>query len=480
MTTVQNPDSSASASSEITAVETLGRGPLLLLIGSGILWLVLSSVLALISAIQLHSPAFLSHASWLTFGRVQAMAESTFIYGWCGNAGLAIALWVLARLGGSPLRALNWVIVGALFWNVGVTLGVIGIGAGEMTSFSWLQMPRGVQILLVFAYAAVAISGVLAWSGRRNDMMYASHWYAVAALFAFPWISSAAQVMLLWAPVRGVLQAISAGWFMQAAWSMWLAPLALAAAYYIVPKVTGRSLPSYQLFAPLAFWVLIFVGAWTGGRNLIGGPVPAWIATLAVISCVVLLFHYAIVLLNLRIAFGAGGTALKFIRFGLGAYVLVGVLNAITSFRGVAVETQFTLLDTAFQQLALYGAVTMIFFGAIYYMVPRLIGRPWASVGLTVGHRILVKVGVVLMLVTLGVAGWTQGADLLNEKITLAGVFEDMRLSLLMSTGAQLVLLAANLLLLVNFFQSLSALRPQATSAGNPFRAPSTLEAPVA
>jgi len=83
--------------------------------------------------------------------------------------------------------------------------------------------------------------------------------------------------MLLWVPVRGTLQAVVAGWYHQSAWSLWLAPLALSGAYYIVPKITGRVIPNYFFWTMLSFWTLVFVGAWTGGRHLVGGPVPAWI-----------------------------------------------------------------------------------------------------------------------------------------------------------------------------------------------------------
>src|SRR2546426_5461227 len=113
---------------------------------------------------------------------------------------------------------------------------------------------------------AMGVAGVLAWSGRKHDLMFASQWYGIAAIFLFPWLFSAAQVILLWSPARGVLQAVAAGWFAQGAWTLWLAPLALAVAYYIVPKVSGRLVPSYD-FAALGFWVLIFVGGWTGGRH---------------------------------------------------------------------------------------------------------------------------------------------------------------------------------------------------------------------
>jgi cytochrome c oxidase cbb3-type subunit 1 len=461
-------------SPEVTAIDTTARVPLLFLIGSGIVWLVVSGLLGLITAIQLHSPHFLSDCPWLTFGRAQALRETAFVYGWAGNAAVAIGLWILGRLGGAPLRALNWVVVGALFWNAGVAVGLVGIAAGDMTSFSLFQLPHYAQPLMLFAYAAMSVAGVLAWTGRRAQRTYVSQWYAFAALFFFPWLFSAAQVMLLWAPVRGVLQAVVANWYAQSAWSLWFSPVALAAAYYMVPKITGRMMPHYKLFAALGFWTLVFVGPWTGGRLLIGGPVPAWMVSIAVAALSLLLFHYLAVFLNLRIATGGTGTAMKFIRFGLVAYVLTGVLDTVTAFRGVAVETQFTLIPVAQEQLALYGAISMIFFGAIYFMVPRLTGRAWASPLLTVGHRFLVKAGVVVLVATLAVGGWTQGVDLLNPGTTFTDIVEHLNLCLLGATAAQLVLLAANLLLLVNFAQTVLSLARADVPAASPFRQPST------
>ncbi|MDQ1257224.1 MAG: hypothetical protein QG656_1827, partial [Candidatus Hydrogenedentes bacterium] len=327
------------ASAEVTVIDHHARWPLLLMLGAALVWLVASSVLALISAIQLHSPAFFAECAWFTHGRMQAMQETAFVYGWAANAGLAIGGWILGRLGGHPLRALNWMVVGMVFWNLAVAAGLVGIATGDMTTFTLLQLPRYVQPLMVFAYAAIAIPGVLAWAGRKRAGTYVAQWYIVAALFLFPWFLTATQSLLLWTPVPGVVQAIGASWYGQGVLSIWLSPLALAGAYYVVPKVAGRTLPSYEA-APLAFWILIFVGTWTGGRHLIGGPVPAWIPTIAVVGHGLLLFHYVVVALNLRIVLDATGPAIRFISFGLVAYLASGLFETIASFRTMAVHTQ--------------------------------------------------------------------------------------------------------------------------------------------
>ena len=436
---------------EYTPIDAASRWPLLLLLIKGIGWLVVAGILSLTASIQLHTPGFLSGCPLFTYGRTAAMAETAFVYGWLGNAGLALALWTLGRLAGEPLRAQSWALGGAVFWNLAVFGAVVGIAVGDATGFELLGLPRYVHLLMFFSYASVAVSGLLAWSGRLRQVSYASQWYAAAALFLFPWILSIAHVMLFTAPVRGVLQPIVAGWYAQSAWTLWLAPLALGAAYYVVPRVTGRVLPSYE-FAALGFWCLIFVGGLTGGRHLLGGPVPAWIPSLAVVSCALLLFHTFIVLLNLRGAFTGSGTALKFISFGLAAYVLGALADALTSLHGVALHTQFTYFDEAQKQLALYGAASTLLIGAIYFALPRITGKAWFSAGLVRAHLVLTVVGILLLLVSLLGAHAVQSQGLLDAAVPFADIVRDSRPWLLAASFAQMILLFGSIAFLANFY----------------------------
>ena len=466
------------ASAEVSAIDRHARQPVLLLAGAALVWLVASGALALIASIQQHSPSFMTDCAWFTHGRVQAMRESAFVFGWAANAGLATSLWILGRLGGSPLRGSSWTVIGAVFWNLALLVGLGGIAAGHMTAFALLQLPRYVQPLMLAAYAAIAVSGVLAWSGRRTDATYASHWYAVAALFLFPWFSGAAQAVLLWEPLRGSLQAVASVWHVQNVWSLWLAPFALAAAYYVVPKISGRALPSYD-FAPLGFWTLVVVGGWIGGRHLIGGPVPAWIPSTGLVAAYLVLFHYVIVALNLRGALSGSGNALAFIKYGLVAYLGVGVADALFSLRGLAENAQFTLVFTAVDQLGLQGALSMILFGALYYMVPRLTGSPWQSGAMVTGHRVAMFVGVTVLVVALLVAGSAQGTALADAKVNFGEIAARMKFWLLVRTAAEFVLLSGNVLLLVNFMLSTCGCCKAAAGENSPFRHTAAMEAPA-
>ncbi len=462
------------APAEVTAIDKTVSCSLLPLLGGSLVWLVVSGVLALINSIQLTTPTFLAHCPVFTFGRLHAMQETAFVYGWAIAAGLGLALWILGRLGGELVRGNNWLLIGTAFWNVGVLLALVGIAMGDSAGFRFLAFPGYVQLLLGAAYCAIALGGVLAWTGRSKDMTYAAQWYAFAALFLFPWLLAGAQAALVSAPFRGVSQSISASWYAQGLFSFVLAPLALAGAYYVIPKITGRVLPSYQ-FSNLGFWALIFIGAWTGGREFSGGPVPAWVPSLAIVATFLLLCHYIVVLLNLRGAWGGGGTALKFIGFGLAAYLLGGLLDAVLSMRDVAVHYQFTFVTQAQQQLALYGAISMILFGTLYFALPRLTGRAWASGGLLKAHLWLSILGVILLVASLVAAGTTQSADLMNAKVSFAEIAAHTQGALLGVIAAQALLLLGNLALLVNFLQSICP--SKSATEPSPFRQPSTMEA---
>ncbi len=437
--------------SEYSSTDSASRWPLLVLLISGACWLVVSGALALIASIQLHTPSFMAVCPVFTYGRTVELAETSFVYGWLANAGLGLATWVLGRLSGEPLRAQNWAIAGAVFWNLAVAGALVGVALGDATGFALLGLPGYVQLILFFSYGAIAVPGLLAWAGRLRSVSFASHWYAAAALFLFPWFLSVAHVMLFSAPVRGVLQPIVAGWYAQCVWTLWLAPLALSVAYYVVPKVTGKVLPSYE-FASLGFWCLVVVGGLTGGRHLVGGPVPAWIASIAVVSCALLFFHTFVVFLNLRGAFSGGGIAVKFIAFGLAAYVLGALVDAITSFHSVALYTQFTYFDEAQRQLALYGAASSMLFGGIYFALPRITGKAWLNANLVRAHLVLVIVGLVLLIGSYCTAASAQSHGTLAPSISFATITEQTRLSLVVATAAQGLLLLGNIAFLANFY----------------------------
>ncbi|HMJ91624.1 MAG TPA: hypothetical protein VK530_17510, partial [Candidatus Acidoferrum sp.] len=108
-------------------IESSAATPLALMFFASLAWLVVSAVFALISSVKLHSPVILANCEWLSYGHTRPAANDTFVYGFASQAGIAIALWMLCRLGSVRLFAPIGATIAAIFWNVGVALGTVGI-----------------------------------------------------------------------------------------------------------------------------------------------------------------------------------------------------------------------------------------------------------------------------------------------------------------------------------------------------------------
>lgn len=445
---------STAATAAPSETDLTARKPLGMLLAAAFLWLLVSGGLSLVTAIQLHTPGFLADCAMFTHGRAQALQETVFIYGWAANAAFAVAVWILGRLSGAPLRGVGLMTVGTFFWNLAVLVGLVAIAVGELTGIPFLQMPAYVHPFLLVAGAAIATPGILAWTGRRITTMFAAQWYAVAALLLFVWSYSTAQVLLLASPVHGVAQAVVAAWFAETEVSLWLIPVALAAAYYLLPKISGRVIPNYD-YAPHGFWTLIFFAPFTGARSLVGAPVPAWIPTLAIVCSSLLLFHYFVLGLNLRagLAGGRGNPILSFVSAGLLVYLLGGIVTAVFAFRGFAQIVQFTFFPVAQLKLMLAGAFSLPIFGAIYFLAPRVTGVAWPSTALIRAHFVLTVLGLTVTVVSLAIAGWVQGHGLLDPAKNFAAIAASTKPWLLAATAGEAIFLLGSVIAAFHFFR---------------------------
>jgi cytochrome c oxidase cbb3-type subunit 1 len=122
----------------------------------------------LIASIKFHAPGFLADSAWLTYGRVRPAGVNSMLYGFCLQAGLGAALWMLARLGRTTLAAPWLVIVGALCWNLGVAAGVLGILRGGSTGFENLEMPAYAASVVFLGCLMMVFWGVLTFHQRRE------------------------------------------------------------------------------------------------------------------------------------------------------------------------------------------------------------------------------------------------------------------------------------------------------------------------
>jgi cytochrome c oxidase cbb3-type subunit 1 len=465
------PERSAQHPDEAPVIDASLRTPLVVLIGSALVWLLIASVLGIIAAWKLHTPAFLEACEYVTYGRIQPAQTSAFIYGWGFNAAFAVSLWIMARLSRGALPGSGVLLIGTVFWNAGVTLGIGGILLGFSTSIEWLEIPGFATPLLLVANALIAAWTLVVFRAGRSRQIYASQWYLFAALFWFPWIYSIAQVMLVFSPVRGTVQSVVHAWFSANLFLLWFGSIALAAVYYFLPKILVKPVSNYYL-ASLAFWWLAIFGSWAGISRLIGGPIPAWVQTVGAAASFMLVVPLVIISMNHygtlsgRWSELKTSVSLRFIAFGVVAFTLVLLAWVLTSLHGIAAITQFTYVNPALTQLGLYGCFSMVVFGSLYYIVPRVLDTPWASAPLAGVHFTASALGILVLVGSLAVAGVNQGRLLADASVAFADVTKATQPYLFAASTALVVLAIGQLAFALNFFWTLGrAAAPAVRSA---------------
>jgi cytochrome c oxidase cbb3-type subunit 1 len=429
------------------AVDLSCRLPVLKLGLSSVVWLVVGLLLALGASVALHTPGF-APCEYVGYGKLAAASRTALVYGFASQAGLAVGIWLLARFSGSPLRTGLAITVGAVIWNLGVLVGVVGIFCGEQTGLPYFDFPGYAGSILLAGYGLMAVATLASIGPDTARPWQLPQWFILAALAWFPWMLATAQVFLVWFPVRGVLQAVIGSWYAQGLFWGWLAPLTLGTLLHLVPELTNQRLARKSL-AHLGFWTLLLLAGWHGASSLVGGPVPAWVASTGVVAGVLLVIPVTLIALNLfnprPPESGFGPTVLHWTRFSAIAFVLAGVATAITSPRCAGRLLHFTLFPQAIAEVWLLGFVTLGLFAGLYQLLPRLIGFTWNQAGLTFAHLGLSLVGLVLAGASYGVAGWVQGQNLAMATVSMASANEGLAKYLMFHSLGVAALLAGQL-----------------------------------
>jgi cytochrome c oxidase cbb3-type subunit I len=430
-------------------------------------WLLVASAAGLTASLKLHLPDWLTQQAWLSFGRIRTIHLNAVAYGWAPMAGLGIAMFVLPRLFATPLVGGRFALLGGALWNAGLIAGLGAIAVGFSDGLEWLEIPWQIDLLFVAGGALVGIPLVLTLLQRKVRHLYVSVWYMGCALFWFPVLFLVANIPGLHG---GVQQATMNWWFGHNVLGLFYTPLALATIYYFLPKVIGRPVQSYNL-SLLGFWGLAFFYGQVGGHHLIGGPVPGWLITLSIVQSMMMILPVAAFTVNqyqtLKGHLGAlrYSPTLRFIGIGGLMYTASSVQGSLEALRSVNAITHFTQYTVAHAHLGLYGFVTMVFFGAIYFMVPRITGREWPFPRWITAHFWLSVIGFGIYFVGLSIGGWLQGLAMLDaskpfmDSMTLTLPYLQAR-----SVGGALMV-AAHLLFVAHFVALVLGYGPQRTRA---------------
>jgi len=193
----------------------------------------------------------------------------------------------------------------------------------------------------------------------------------------------------------------------------------------MIPKVIGRPVYSYHL-AAIGFWTYALFSSWTGMQRLVDGPFPAWMVTASIAATILTIIPVATVGLNHHMTLQAYfplfrySPTLPFTLIRPMPYAIFSLVGVLISLRSVARYVNFTQASIAYSHLGLYAFFTMVIFGSMYYIVPRLIGREWRYASLIKLHFWASAYGIGLMTLMLLAGGFTQGASMEDPSLAFS------------------------------------------------------------
>ena len=397
-----------------TAIDKSVSNPVMFFFTSGAAWLAVAVFLGIFYSIKSLNPAFLECFGALSTGRAYVAHINVLIYGWCFQAAFGAIIWFMARLCRKEATKSGLVLFVGHLWNFGVTVGLLGILLGKGTGVPWMEFPVATWPIFFVCYVLITVWSFIQFRIREGGHVYISQWYLLAAIFLFPWVYLTANIFVFGFEGHAVMTAGIAAWFKSAIILLFFMPVAIASAYYITPKVTGRPVYSYNL-ALLGFWSLMATAPWAGMQKLTGAPIPPHLTYIGAGATVLFFIPAITVGLNILMTLKSNGGAvlkspsLRFTATSIIALVGMGALGMFLNLPSVLQSVQFSISGYGYEMLAIYGVFTMAMFGAIYFIVPRVTMREWLSTRLIKFHFNLSVYGLIAIVIGSILGGIMQG-----------------------------------------------------------------------
>ncbi len=383
-------------------------------------WGAVALLLGVIIASQLANWRLNFNLPWLTFGRLRPLHTNAAIFAFAGNAIFAGIYYSHQRL--LKARMFSDLLSRIHFWgwqgiivSAAITLP-LGFTIGK--EYAELEWPISLAITAVWVVFAVNFFGTLI--RRREQHIYVAIWFYIATVItiALLHIINTIQIpVTFWKsyPIyAGVQDALVQWWYGHNAVAFFLTTPFLGLMYYFLPKAAEKPVYSYRL-SIIHFWSLVFIYIWAGPHHLLYTALPDWAQTLGMIFSIMLWAPswggMINGLLTLRGAWHRVRTepVLKFFVAGLTFYGMAtfeGPLLSIKSVSAIGHYTDWIIAHVHGGTLGWNGFVT---FAMIYWLVPRLWKTPLYSDRLAHAHFWTGILGTITYVVSMWVAGITQG-----------------------------------------------------------------------
>jgi cytochrome c oxidase cbb3-type subunit 1/cytochrome c oxidase cbb3-type subunit I/II len=318
-----------------------------------------------------------------------------------------------------------------------------------------------VDMLVVAAFLLVFVNMIMTVRQRREPVLYVSVWYVCAGVILTATTFSLGNVV--WQPNTGALMGIPDAillWFYgHNVFGLLLTPLAAGVAYYVIPRACRAPLYSHTL-SLVGFWALFVVYTHIGTHHLLQVPVPTWLKVISIVDSVGMVIPVMALLINLwYTAKGKLGeihadVSAKFVFTGTIMYFFVSIQGSFMALPDVQRVTHFNNWVVAHAHIGVLGFAGMIALGGLYYVLPRIAGRPLYSKLLADFQYWMILIGMLGFTVVLTIAGLIQGNAWLNGE-TVYRVLPEIHVYYVTRAGLGLLIFTSAVLGAYNVFRTL-------------------------
>ncbi len=384
------------------------------------LWAIVAFLVGLYIAAQLRWPSLSFGQEYLTFGRLRPLHTNAAIFAFAGNAIFAAIYYSTPRL----CKAAMWSKGLSNFhfwgWQAIIVSAALTLPFGISQSKEYAELEWPIDIAIAVVWVGFGINFFMTLKNRRERHMYVALWFyiativTVAILHIFNNLVVPAGLFKSYPIYAGVQDAFMQWWYGHNAVAFFLTTPFLGLMYYFLPKAAGRPVFSYRL-SIIHFWSLVFIYIWAGPHHLHYTALPEWASTLGMLFSLMLWMPswggMINGLLTLRGAWHKVTTdpVLKFFVVAITFYgmsTFEGPLLSIKSVNSLSHYTDWTIGHVHAGALGWNGFMA---FGMVYWLAPKIFQAPLHSVKLATTHFWMATIGILLYVVSMYVAGVTQG-----------------------------------------------------------------------
>ncbi len=384
-------------------------------------WMMVATLAGFVAAVELVAPDLTGNIAWLLFSRLRPIHVNLVLFGFVTPGLLASAFYFVPRLLRTQLYSEKLGIVTVVLWNIALVALVITLAKGYTQGREYAEMIWPIDIGIVIAFGLIFFNFVMTVKNRKEKILYVSVWYVLAAIILTACTYSMGNV--IWEPDSGALSGIPDAillWFYgHNVFGLLLTPLSAATVYYIIPQVCRTPLYSHTL-SLLGFWALIVIYTHIGTHHLLQVPVPTWLKVVAIVDSIAMVIPVMAFLINIwyttrgklgLIHEDIGG---KFVFTGTIMYFIVSIRGSMMSLPDVQRVTHFSHWVVGHAHVGVLGFAGMIALGGLYFILPRITGKPLFSRFLADLQFWMIVIGVIGFTIVLTVSGLIQGNAWLN------------------------------------------------------------------